>query len=287
MKKIILKYLPIGIALLLVGACLLTLNIYKNNFAEFAVFSWSGDKYSFDMKISPSGKILTVEGLNRASYEELDAAEAVVGMDVAKAAAYLEANFEDGTVFVTVVAAEKTETDQEILKQLAYRASDAVTKSHVVAYGNYTEIHVNRTNTFEMSLGRISTVSDFADLCTKKIENCYLDVYSACPAPIDNFVYYVNNVRSEHLSEEDGALIKIDTSRASYDLKFISKEDAKKIIIEGSDLWYGEDVGDFEYHGISFSFGQLRYKFATSYYGYESYVYVDMMNGTVYFDEEG
>lgn len=287
MKKIILKYLPIAIALLLVGACFLSLNVYKKNYAEYAVFSYSSDRYSYDMKISESGKITTLEAANRLSYENKDSVKRVIGMDVGDAAAFLEKTLEDSIAIVAVTAAQKNEIPAEKLKAFVERASSALTISHISAYGDYTESHMNRVNTFELSLGRIATITAFADYCSQNIENCYVDSYAASPAELESLAYYVNYVKSEILTEEQATNILIDTSKVSFKTEYITVDSAQKLIAEGSETWYGEPVDDFKYEGISFDTGKLRYKFTTFFYGYESYVYVSMSDGVVFFDDEG
>lgn len=287
MKKLILKYLPIAIALLLVGACFLSLSIYKSNYAEYAVFSYSSDKYSYDMKISSSGRISSLEAVNRISFEEKDNVKEVIGMDIADAAAFLEKTLNDSIVFISVTAAAKNELPLEELKAFAERASSALTVSHITAYGNYEESDMNRVNAFEVSLGRISTINDFADYCTEHIRGCYIDSYSAAPADLESLAYYVSYIRSEVLTPELAEGIHIDTSHVKFRTAYITVEEAQNLIDEGSETWFGEKVDDFEYKGVSFSNGHLRYKFTTLFYGYESYVYVDMSDGVVYFDDEG
>jgi hypothetical protein len=287
MKKIVLKYLPIAIALLLVGGCFLSLNIYKKNYAEYAVFSYSSDKYSYDMKISESGKITSLEAANRLSYENADSVKRVIGMDVSDAAAFLEETLGDRIVIVTVTAAEKNEIPTEKLKELVERASSALTISHISAYGDYTESNMNRVNTFELSLGRIATITVFANYCSQNIANCYVDSYAASPADLESLAYYVNYVKNEVLTEEQAANILLDTSKVSFTTEYVTVEDAQKLIDKGSETWYGEPVDDFKYVGISFDSGKLKHKFSTFFYGYESHVYVSMEDGVVFFDDEG
>jgi hypothetical protein len=287
MKKIILKYLPIAIALLLVGACFLTLSIYKGSFAEYAVFSYSSNTYSFDMNVSSSGKIISLEAQNRKSYEIKESVKKVMGMDIADAAAFLYQTLNDEIVMVTVTGAEKNELPSERLSELAYRASDSISGNHIVAYGNYNETDMNRVNTFEVSLGRIAVATDFAEYCTQNVENCYVDSYSVSPADLESLAYYVNYMRDDILPEELRGGILIDTSHVVFKSSYISVDDAKDIVYAESESWYGDHVSDFEYKGITFNSGKLKYKFTTFYYGYESYVYVGMVDGDVFFEDEG
>lgn len=287
MKKMVVKYLPIAIALVLVGACILSVNIYNGSFAEYAVFSYSSDTYSFDMKISASGRVITLDAVNRESYEIKDTVSAVVGKDIADAASFLEETLKDDIAMVTVMGAEKNEIPEEKLRELAYRAADALNGSHIVSYGNYTESDANRVNAFEISLGRIAAVTSFANYCTDNIPGCYIDSYSASPADLESLAYYVNYVKNEVIAEDLRNGIMIDPSRVTFKASYITPDTAKELIDEGSETWYGELVDDFTYNGISFSNGHLRYKFTTFFYGYESYVYVNMTDGLVQFDDEG
>lgn len=287
MKKLILKYLPIAIALLLVGACFLALNIYKGSFAEYAVFSYSGNSYSFDMNISASGRVISLDALNRSSFEIKDSVRSVMGMDIADAAAYLEETLKEEIAFVSVTGAEKNELPAGKLRELAYRASDALKGSHLVAYGGYVESDMNRVNTFELSLGRIATITDFADYCAENIENCYVDTYAVAPADLESLAYYVNYIKNEALAEDKRDGVLIDTSHVVFKTAYITVDEARALIDEGSEKWYGEKVDDFVYSGIAFNNGELRYKFTTNYYGYESYVYVSMTDGVVFFEDEG
>ena len=287
MKKIIIKYLPIAIALLLVGACILSLNIYKGSFAEYAVFSYSTNTYSFDMKISASGRVISLDAVNRKSFEIKDSVTRVVGMNVADAAAFLEETLDDDIAIVAVIGAVKNELPEEKLRELAYSASDALTGSHLVAYGNYSESDMNRVNAFEVSLGRIATVTTFASFCTQNVPNCYIDTYDASPADLESLAYYVNYVKNEVVSEDKRDGVLIDTSKVIFTATYKPLDEAKALIDSQSETWFGEPVDDFIYQGISFTNGNLRYKFTTMFYGYESYVYVGMLDGIVFFDDEG
>ena len=287
MKKLILKYLPIAIALVLVGVCFISLNIYNSFYAEYAVFSYSSDTYSYDMIISASGKITSVDALNRVSYENKDNVKSVVGMDIADAAAFLQETLGDSIVFVAVTGAQKNELPLDELSAFAERASSALGISHLSAYGYYAESDMNRVNTFELSLGRIAAITDFADFCSQNVEGCYLDSYAASPADLESFAYYVNYMKTNVFSEEQNASVLIDVSNVDFKTEYITADAAKKMVDEGSETWYGEPITDFEYKGISFDNGKLRYKFTTFFYGYESYVYVSMTDGVVFFDDEG
>ncbi len=285
-KAFLIKYLPIAIALVLLFAMFITLNVYNSNFAEYAVVSVSVAGYEIDLTVSKSLTVIKIETISHNAFVKSEDLAEVENMKVDDAVAFIKENFAGNeTLFLASTADEESEIELEELKSISEKATKKLTDNYVFGYAQYKKEDVTRVNTVKCGLGKVAWYRNFAEYCHSKT-SIYIDTYSQDKVSADQLAFYVNYLK-DNVFEKDGINeIHINVSKAEYGFTPISEEKALQNLIDTSETWYGEEVSDFSNPMLVLSFGTLRYRFITQVYGYESYAFCDIVSGATYFDED-
>lgn len=288
MKKYVIKYLPIGLALLLTLACFITLTVYDSNFAEYAVVSFSDGTYEIDMKISESLNVINVTSADGEAYQKNELIQSVKGMKVDEAVYELrELLGTTSTLFVSAVAQEESGVELETLKQISETAVSELEGNYISAYAYYADTDATRVDSMKTTLGKIAWTTYFIDVCEEQLDLAYFDSYLVIPAEPCQLAYYVNYLNSDVIDAEKTIDFQLNTDAAEFSFDVISEQEATDIIEANAESWYGEEVNDFTCCGIVFTRGKLQYEFSTFVYGYESFAHVNVITGEVLFDSEG
>ena len=107
MKKLVLKYLPIPLALILAVLCSISLSSYNKNRSEYAIVSYESNAVALDLTVSHTGivvKIIPPNIENQENAENID----LKGKHIADAVYELSLLAEEGeSVFVSAYINEE------------------------------------------------------------------------------------------------------------------------------------------------------------------------------------
>ncbi len=291
-KETVLKYLPLLLALVLVLGCSVTLSVYDEKYAEYAVVSVSVSNIELDLTVSKTLKVVDIEKISEACGEHSETLEELENMQLDLAVRFLSEKFgSDKTIFVAASAHEESEIPLEELKSLSENATKGLTCGYVSAFAHYTDEDNARINTYGCGVGSVAWTRTFSEYC-RDVFGVYIESFYSGNTNPTYIGYYINYVDEKYSPREDAdpedIKFGIQAKAENIDLgvKILTESEARERLIDESRMWYGEIVNDFSDAKLIISGGELKYKFLTMTYGYESYAYCNIISGNVNFDSE-
>ncbi len=280
------KYLPPVIALVLAIACWLTLLVYDKNFYEHTTLSVTMGEYEFELALSRSNKVVSIRPMNKKAFDAEDEFKYAKGKDSSLALRFFSDKLvTEGTLMYVVTAGEDSEISIEELKQTADEAAKELDGNFLYAYTHHTLDDVSEASGLDSSVGKIAFSRYLAKLSEAEAD-IYVGRHSIISARPDFIAYFVHYMKANLLPEEKHSLIYANAENAKPSFDIISEEDAYNSLVKNSADFYGDTVDDFEFPVILLSSGELRYRFTTEYYGYQTYAYVNIITGSVIYDSE-
>lgn len=289
MKKLVLKYLPIPVALLLSLCCVLTLSNYNNNSSEYAVVSFQSNAVAADIYVSKTGKILNVvpsdqksdETLQTLSLNKINIADAMPSL--------VDLVAEDETILLGVYANENAPSDVEILKSILGKASKNITKSCLSTYGTYSAYELERAINGNYPIVRISYTTFIADTILAMTGE-YIDSYSMLRSdPYEIYFYAEYSAKSADILEEEmEERFNSDFSKIiKKDFK-ISESEAYALAVDYLESTSMGDATDLSDMYFRFDDGQICYAYDYHYDGEDHVIVVNSTNANLsdhYYDE--
>jgi len=279
MKKLVLKYLPVPIALVLALACILTLSHFKRNNSEYAIISYASRAISLDITVAENGNTIKTVPSNLESNEAVKSFD-LNGKQISDVLLELSATAEDNeTVFVGAYVHEDTETDPEGLKVILEKACASLTVSYLGAYGTYSNYDNQRAISYNRTIGKMAYSSRYADTVTEELHQ-YMDSYLIYDSDPYEMAFYAKYMCEKNGVENAEELFSSDFSHINADVKHITKEEARAIADDFLKKSVSEDITDIYEADIRFDEGDLGYSFNFRYNGENRMVFVDVVDGS-------
>lgn len=289
MKKLVLKYLPLPIALVLALCCVLTLFDYNNNSSQYAVVSFQSQLCSADIYVSKTGRILNVVPSDQESNENFSELS-LVKSNISDALTVLMSFVgDDETAMLGVYANEETPYEVEILKSILDKASLGITKSCLCTYGTYSAYELERAIKNNFPIVRISYTTAVADTVLAMTGE-YLDSYSMLRTdPYEIYRYAEYSAKLAGVPENEiGLRFSSDFSKIIHKDFNISESEALGIALGFLSDIYGDSIPTLSEMYFRFDDGHICYAYNYDYDGDDHVVVVNAADGRTsdhYYDE--
>lgn len=280
MKKLILKYLPIPLALLVALACSLTLSHYEKNRFEYAMVSYSSNAISLDISVSLTGRIVKVVPADDKSSDEVDTMR-FDDMHVSDLLLNLSALAEEGeTVFVGVYVIEESEIECEELKPILKEATSKLEVSHLGAYGYYSGYDTKRAISYKKPIGRMAFSTFYGDTFYDELGE-YVDSYLTYGVDPFELALYAEFMFDQHDDVNVEEVLRMDLSGVKTETPKIDKATAEKLALDHVKSSTENENANVYFSGYYFTDCNLNYCFEFEYGSDSMYALVDLSDGTV------
>ena len=279
MKRLVLKYLPIPIAIALALICFFTLSDFIANKYEYAIISYASRAASADISVSNNGVVVKIIPVDSESNDAISKLE-LEGMHISDALVQLSSLAEENeTVYVGAYIHEDAEVEPSEMKPLLEEAISKLEVSCLGSYGVYDAYDMKRANSYNRTIRKMAFMSKYADTVTETL-NFYMDsylIYEGDPFEIAFYANYVASVVEKNAEELFDAILTHVTAKSNH----ISYEEAKALSIEFLQQtlnWTPEALAD---EGYRFDEGDLGYAFGFRFNGENRVTFVDVVDGSV------
>ena len=279
MKKLVLKYLPIPLALILALVGAFTLFSLTSNRYEYATVSYASRVISVDMSVSNNGTVVKVIPADNKSNEALVNFK-LDGMHVSDAVVLLSGVAEENeTVYVGAYIHEDREVEGSEMKTMLDSACSKIEVSCLGTYGVYNGFDFKRAVSYDQTIGKITYASHYADTVTQEF-SLYMDsylIYAADPYEMMLYAKYVG----ESIGKDAEELFSSDFSHVKNNVTHISEDEAKALSFEFLETTLNWKPDSLSFAGFRFDEGDLGYAFNFRYNGENRVTFVDVVNGSV------
>ena len=279
MKKLVLKYLPILLALIIAFAGYFTLSSYSRNRSEYAVVSFNSKALSLDLTVSQTGFVVKVMPANVDSQEKLAEFD-IKGMNIADAISELSDEAEKNeTIFVGVYVNEDEDIEPEDLKSLLDIACSKLSVSCVAAYGTYENYDSQRSVAYKQTIGMVSFIKDYADLLYSEL-SIYIDTLYVYDMEPYDIAFYAEYIYEKNEIENYKELLSIDLSHYKKERDFLSVEEAQDQMLKFIQEVFVDEAEDLYYVGYQIDRGYLAHAFKFRVNGENRVALVNVYNGS-------
>ena len=280
MKKLVLKYLPIPVALILAVLCSLTLSSYNKNGSEYAIVSYEANAVALDLTVSQTGMVVKIVPPSleiQESMNELDLD--IKGKHISDALKVLsELADENETVFVSAYINEEEDIDAEEMKALVKTAVSKLECAYFSAYGTYESYDLQRAITYKKTIGKVTYVKFFADTVYDEIA-LYIDSYRLYDINAYDLGAYFEYICEKNEFEDKNTLFRCDASNIAEESDRLSMEDSQALALAHIRNVYEDDPEAFSYSGYSIDYGYLAHAFDFRYNGENREIHVNTKTG--------
>ncbi len=262
MKKIILKYFPIAVALVLLITCISLVKSYEGKFTEYCVISYADSNAACDITVSSTGYVIEYTPANKLSNKYLLSHD-ITGRNVDEVVADLaEAAPENDTVFIGAYYREDSEGEDSVVKDIVTLAASKIPQSKIITHGAYAEKDSIRAMSGEVTVGQSMFIKAFSEVYNIYTSDAYLDEYFLYAADFHDMVIFLQYLSSENEGFTFAEELHLDLSAFKERGSYISLDSAVDYAISGSTNFFGELVENMEYMGLSFEEGKISYFFS-------------------------
>lgn len=279
MKKLVLKYWPIPVALILAIVCSVCLSDYNKNRSEYAIVSYDSVAVAADISVSKTGKVVKVMPSDVESNEKLAEID-MVGNDIADAILRLnEYAQQNETVFVGAYIHEDTKVAPEDMKPILDMACSKLSASYLGTYGVYTSYDAQRSVSYNRTVGKLTYTKFYSNVFTNSLGQ-YMDSYLIYDSDPFEMVFFAKYLAAQRGVDNLDELFATNFSTVTASVNHIAEQEARNIATEflrTTLAWEPDNLSPFSYR---FDEGDLGYAYTFRYNGENRVVFVDVVNGS-------